>query len=79
MMGFVYIKDFTKSLDILDTTLDLVALLLPLERVKFSATNCSAFGLYATSWLDTLPPYNIMTLGIVDCAIAFGTIILHIN
>jgi len=33
--GFVYIKDFSKSLDILDTTLDLAALLSPLERVKF--------------------------------------------
>jgi len=35
MMGFVYIKDFTKSLDILDTTLDLAALQSPLELVKF--------------------------------------------
>ena len=35
MMGFVYNKDFTESLDILDTTLDLVALQSPLERVKF--------------------------------------------
>jgi len=35
MMGYMYIKDFTESLDILDTTLDLAALLSPLEHVKF--------------------------------------------
>ena len=43
-MGFVFIKNFTKSLEILDTILDLAGLVSAL--VKSLLSSYSAFGLY---------------------------------